>query len=110
MYKEMLKEDVERSKEFTTANFGLMVGDEFPEMAKELMAMDEIGSKLVFRTIVAALAASDIAKDLPEPGDGSPDWARIISKHMTAFELPLSLFYWGVQIGRRQAREMEVHS
>ena len=104
MYAEMLQEEVDRSKKFTEENFGLMVGDEFPEMVKELASVDGVCGALVATYAMSFLHTKSLLMEFKETAktpDGSVDWLRVIRGNMATFELPLSLFYWGVQVGRR---------
>lgn len=103
-YATMLKEERERSKKFKEANFGLMTGDGFPEMVVELAG--EVGQEIFFRIVLASLLGKEALKEIASLPEGvAPDWTHLVRKNMNIFELPFSLFYWGVQVGRRMERE-----
>ena len=105
-YAAMLEQEMAASNEFTQNNFGLMLGDEFPEMCAELMKIDSLMSQMFMRTALGALSlrgAVDEVAALPE-GE-KPNWSLLSRKNIKAFELPLSLFYWGVKVGRRLEAE-----
>lgn len=102
--KEMLETEIESSERFTQDNFGLKVGDGFPELVREIAMSNKVAMKMVIGMIMTSMTiGKDITEDFPKEKDGS--WAPVILKHLSIFEQPLSLLYWGIQIGRRLQKE-----
>ena len=104
MYATMLEEEINNSKKFTAENFGLKIGDGFPEMVRDVAQSKAVSTKLITSLMLLALHGNDVIRCLPEsPSDG--DLGQVILKTMPAFETSLAMLYWGVQIGRRLERE-----
>lgn len=103
----MLEEEMERSTQFTRDNFGLKVGDTFPDVVRSVAASENIGMKLMINVVMGAMMGKSMTEDMPTaPGpSGKLDFSPLILKYLNAFELPISLLYWGIQIGRRMERE-----
>lgn len=113
-YAKMLEEEIAASEKFTKENFGLRLGDGYPEMARELAASKRASMKLVANITriilnldevgasIAALPSPDYGRD---GGDQTPDLSLVILDNQGAFEPMLSMFYWGIQVGRRMERE-----
>lgn len=105
-YTELLESEMESSERFTKENFGLQVGDGFPEMVREVLKSDKVAMKLIFGMILQNLSGKGIAdsfKDLPE--GTKPDFGQVVLKNVGAFDTPLALLYWGIQVGRKMERE-----
>jgi len=105
-YTKMLESEIDKSYEFTRDNFGLKVGDEFPEIVRELCQSEKITAKLFMNVMLTGLMGSAIAKSLAEVPEGQkPNFGDIVLKHLSLFEIPLALFYWGIQIGRNLEKQ-----
>lgn len=105
-YAELLQEEQEASQKFSKENFGLMVGDEFPEMVRELAAVKDLPLKVIMHIAVVMLSdPKKLLSAVAREDGGEPDWLAVVRGNMPAFELPFSMFYWGVRIGRRLQRQ-----
>lgn len=100
-----LEQEVERSNEFTRDNFGLKVGDTFPEVARAVAQSKTLSGRLVIGLVMGALTGKSVMDDVKGEGEDAPNFGPVILKHLEVFETPLALFYWGIQIGRRMERE-----
>lgn len=100
--KEMLEAEQAASKKFTNENFGLKVGDGFPDVVREFAA-SKLAPHLVIALVMSALMGKSVVDDIPKEQDGK--WDDVILKHLAVFEAPLSMLYWGIQIGRKLERE-----
>jgi len=104
----MLETQMETSKEFTSLNFGLAIGDDFPEMVKEVIKSDKVAASLLCNLLLVGLTAPSIGKSL-QPSlsnpDGHPHLPDVILKHFDTFKPQLEFLYWGIQIGRQLERQ-----
>ena len=101
---QLLEAEIAASKEFTQQNFGLKVGDGFPELVKELCQSKNVPIKLALGALLTALSSGRLADAMAKVSkDG--DTGFVVLENLTTFELPLSMLYWGIQIGRKQQAE-----
>lgn len=105
-YVKMLEEEMTASKEFTQYNFGLKVGDSFPELVREIVTSREIQTALMINLVMTGLCGPDVAKAMKEDmSHGVSDLTGPIMKNIHVFETPFAMLYWGIQMGRRIERE-----
>ena len=104
MISQMLDEEMKVSEEFSRRNFGLHVGDEFPEMVREVAKSEKLGASLMIGMLMGSICGKEIAESMKSQGNGKLDWSRIILDNVSTFEPSLSLLYWGIQIGRKLER------
>ena len=104
MYKEMIEAEMKESEEFSKRSFGMKVGDGFPEMVRELVSSEVVAAKLYIGILAANLLGREAVKAL-DIDSGKPQFEKAILDNLLTFEQPLSLFYWGVQVGRKMERE-----
>lgn len=97
----MVEAEMMASKKFTEENFGLKVGDGFPELVREIAKSDKLTISLFMNVVLGALMGKDMAEDAKVPEGQKPDFGAVILKHLTIFEGPLSLLYWGIEVGRK---------
>lgn len=102
-YAERLQEQMRASNEFTRKNFGLKVGDGFPELVRELAKDTSASGYLIAHLALTALTTPKIAENIDKSGDNP--FTHAILENLVCFEAPLAMFYWGVQIGRQLERE-----
>ena len=102
-YKELLESEMQASEEFTHRNFGLKIGDEFPDMVRELVSSDKISVRLLLSLLMGAMMGNKVGESLKDGDRASA--GRAVLNNLTIFETPLALFYWGVQVGRKMERE-----
>lgn len=103
--KQMLEFEMEQSEKFTKRNFGLKVGDGFPELVREIAESDKVATRLVISLVMGAMMGKGIAESMPK--DKNESWSPVIMDNLSVFENPLSLLYWGIQIGRKMERDEE---
>lgn len=105
-YLNMLEEEMAASDLFTKENFGLQVGDSFPEMVREVLNSEKVAGKLLIGLLMGSFSGKELAESMRQIPDGEkPNIGKIILKHVGAFDTPLAMLYWGIQIGRRMERE-----
>jgi hypothetical protein len=105
---ELLEREMSASEEFTKSNFGLKVGDDFPELAREICRGGKLPLRLIIGVVMGALMGKSLAEEmaaLPRDQRAKLDMGPIVLRNIELFELPLSLLYWGIQIGRKTERE-----
>jgi hypothetical protein len=105
-YLTMLDEEMERSEKFKQENFGLQVGDGYPELVREVAKSEKLPMKLIMALVIGNLSGKGICEQLKDTPEGQkPEWGSLILKNLFAFETPLALLYWGIQIGQKVERE-----
>lgn len=101
--KDMLKEEIHKSSEFQRNNFGLQMGDGYPDMVRELTHSSSVQALLI---IGLQYAVSGAPRFLLTEHSGDPDvLQQQLLDNLPAFSGPLQMFYWGMQIGRRLQQE-----
>ncbi len=102
-YAERLQEQMKDSAEFSRRNFGLKVGDGFPELVQEI-AGDSRTSGYLMATLAISLIMVPKLGDGIDKSAGNP-FTKAILDNLGCFEGTLSMLYWGIQIGRQLERE-----
>lgn len=95
----MLAVEMAKSDKFTSENFGLKVGDTYPEMVRELIEEKKVQVLLMKHYLTQQLMGKQIL-DKVTPGDFFS-----LAKVPEIFDLPMSMLFWGVEIGRQLERE-----
>lgn len=96
---EMLTEQMSSSEKFTQDNFGLKVGDTYPELVRECVASDKVQRFLFAHFLMSQLVAIKVL-DKIDPGN-----LAAFASSPEIFDLPMAMLYWGIEIGRRLERE-----
>jgi hypothetical protein len=105
-YLKLLEEQIDASDKFTRENFGLQVGDDFPEMVREVVKCEKLSMRLLLSMVTTSLSGKGIAQSLADmPGGKMPDFGEVVLKNHTVFETQLAMLYWGIQIGRKMEHE-----
>ena len=105
-YKQLLEAEMEASDRFTKENFGLQVGDGFPELVREVAKSEKVNMRLIVGLLMGGLSGKEFTESLkPKPDGDKPDFSAAILKNFSAFDTPLAFLYWGIQIGRKMERE-----
>lgn len=102
-YAERLQEQMRASNEFTKKNFGLKIGDGFPELVRELAKDTNTSGYLIAHLALTALTTPKIAENIDKSSDNP--FSQAILENIVCFEAPLAMLYWGIQIGRQLERE-----
>lgn len=102
--KELLKEQIKMSNEFSQKNFGLLMGDGFPEMVKEMFHSTTACSVLLGGLVKTVLFFNP-RKMAERPTDSPESQEAFMMDNIDVFRSQLDMFYWGIQIGRRLERE-----
>jgi len=105
-YVQLLEDEIHSSKQFTQQNFGLKVGDGFPEMVREIVGSKEVSAQLLVNLMMVGLCGKDVADSLKRTDGRSSELAVAGLENSLGFETPLSMFYWGVQVGRKMEKEV----
>jgi hypothetical protein len=106
--KAMLDEEIVASGEFTKRNFGLQVGDGYPEIVREIVKSNRVTGHLMVMLLGAALGGRGVSEDLSRlraQGGENLDMSRTILDNIEVFTAPLEFFYWGMQVGRKLERQ-----
>ena len=106
--KTMLEAEMKTSDEFATRNFGLSTGDDFREIVEETLQSTKVSVLLMMNPLMAALMGPKLGKWLAENSadENKERYAtKAILANFEAFKLPMQFLYWGIQIGRKLARE-----
>jgi len=105
-YAKMLDSEIENSDRFTKENFGLRVGDGFPEMVREIVKSEKLPPWLIIGLVMGGLCGKGIAESLKDsPSGEKADFGQVILNNVSVFDTPLAMLYWGIQIGRKLERE-----
>ena len=107
--KTMLEEEIEASGEYSRRNFGLSTGEDFREMVEEAVKSRKVTANLILNTLMVGLAGPKLAEWMKANETASKDADALLSNailsNLTAFKGPLEFLYWGIQIGRKLARQ-----
>ena len=106
--KTMLEAEMKASDDFATRNFGLSTGDDFREIVEETLQSTKVSVLLMMNPLMAALMGPKLGKWLAENSadENKERYAtKAILANFEAFKLPMQFLYWGIQIGRKLARE-----
>jgi hypothetical protein len=104
--KTMLEKQMETSEQFTKENFGLQLGDGYPEMVREIVKSDKISMRLILGLTMGVILVKGIRESLEKAKEGEKmNLTPVIIKNLSAFDTPLSMLYWGIQIGRQLERQ-----
>ena len=106
----MLDEEIVASGDFTRQNFGLQVGDGYPEIVREVVKSSRVSGHLMVMLLASALCGKDVAESLAQMKDANKSehedrMAKTILDHFEVFNTPLEFFYWGMQVGRKLERQ-----
>jgi hypothetical protein len=106
----MLEEQIKASNQFTQDNFGLLTGDGYPEIVRELMKSSTVSGLLMLMLVAVGLSGRTIATEMAAHRGTSQKekeeaFAKIILGNLQAFNIPFEFFYWGLQIGRKLEHE-----
>ena len=105
----MLRVEMQTSEEFSRRNFGLAIGDDFREIAEEVIKEQRVSGKLLCGVLMAAFGGEAFAKSLKKEGAQNLDADQVLNQailaNMQTFQPPLEFLYWGIQIGRKLAKE-----
>ena len=108
---EMLEAEIKASNEFSKTNFGMMIGDGFPELVREIAKSDDIVAQLMSSLMMSTLSSKSLVESVKAASvqAGNETLMRAIGaslpKHIETFRGPLEMLYWGIQIGRKLQQE-----
>lgn len=108
--KDLLESEIAASEEFSKLNFGLKVGDGFPEMVREIAKSEKLSMQLIIGILMVGVGGGKgVADSMASIPDGQkPNFEETILRNLSTFEIPLSLFYWGIQVGQKMERESRI--
>lgn len=75
-------------------------GDGFPEMVREVVGSEKVSTQLLLGLLMGRLSGKEVADSMKQSHDKSGVSSAIL-ENVTAFETPLMMLYWGIQVGRR---------
>jgi hypothetical protein len=61
MYLKMLEEEMRTSDQFTKENFGLQIGDGYPDLVREIVKSDNLTGRLLIGLITSSLSGRELA-------------------------------------------------
>ena len=104
--RQMLEAEMEKSGEFAKSNFGLKVGDGYPELVREIGKSKFVGASLMLHVMIIGLSGGQGIKQSFEREKGADvDWEKVIIQNLDVFQGPIEMLYWGIEIGRRLQKE-----
>lgn len=104
MYLKMLEEEMRTSDQFTKENFGLQIGDGYPDLVREIVKSDNLTGRLLIGLITSSLSGRELALSMKEGmTENRLDISSVILQNIG--DMPLSMLYWGIQIGRKLEQE-----
>ena len=107
----MLESEIKTSGNFTKENFGMKIGDDFPEIVCEIIKSPHVTARLLVMLLAIGIGGKDAAMALSESAreTGEENKEKVIQKailsNFDAFDTPFEFFYWGIQIGRKLERQ-----
>jgi hypothetical protein len=105
----MLRAEMKTSEEFSRRNFGLAIGDDFREMVEEVIKDTGVDARLLCGTLMASLGGKRFAESLKDETqknlNDDSSLQRAILANLETFKPPMEFLYWGIQIGRKLAKE-----
>lgn len=104
----LLESEIQASDEFSKMNFGMKVGDGFPELVREVCGTEKVPMRLFLNLALGALLGKSVCEEvaaLTKDDNGRLDLGSVIVRNLSIFETPLALLWWGIQIGRKMERE-----
>ncbi len=106
-YLQFLESEMDASDHFTKENFGLQVGDGFPELVREVVKSEKLAARLMIGLVLASMSGSKLAESMKAevPYGQKLDMSKVILENISAFDTSLAMLYWGIQIGRKMERE-----
>jgi hypothetical protein len=108
-YTKMLEAEMTASQKFTAANFGLQMGDGYPELVREMLKSDAVTSRLLVTVITNSMVTKPFVEAVKARGVGRPLDSELVAQlmlqHMDLFGPLLEMFYWGIQVGRKAQEE-----
>lgn len=111
-YANRLKDKRAESSKFTTDNFGLKLGNDYPQIATELLKDDAFISDALMSTLFTIISADRLKAAIEKNGidDVSEKPERfklenVIRDSPFSYENLLKYLYWGIQIGRDLGHE-----
>lgn len=106
MYLKMLEEEMRTSDQFTKENFGLQIGDGYPDLVREIVKSDNLTGRLLIGLITSSLSGRELALSMEKGmAENHLDIGSVILQNINIFNMPLSMLYWGIQIGRKLEQE-----
>lgn len=100
---ELLKGQIESSRNFPQQNFGLKVGKDWPEFVKDMLAGKETKQELVIAFMMSTLQAQTVFKRSENAPADDPTFMDKLAEEPGVYETPLKFLYWGIQIGKQMA-------
>lgn len=101
--KDVLEQEISKSSEFTANNFGTMYGKEFPLMVNDIVESKSICALLLLDVCISGMGCKKLADDLASLGE--EDNKKAILKNLQTFSGALSMLYWGIEIGKKIAKQ-----
>lgn len=93
--------EINRSSDFTRHNFGMPVGDDFPELCRELLKDDRLAKRIAELWLVDRVMV--MGSQLEEMATLGP--LGSIRKYPNLAKSFFEFLYWGIRIGRQMERE-----
>ena len=98
----MLEEQMNKSDDFTDHNFGLKLGSDYPELAREILESNRVAGVCLAKWVTSKFEELSEAKKMLLESSTGP--AAFVRQMPGIYEHPLSFFYWGLQVGRELER------
>lgn len=105
---EMLKTQMEKSRNFPQENFGLKVGKEWPDFVREILASKEVKQELTLGFLMSMLMGSSMQKKMEGVPKDDPSFMEKIAEDSIVYENPLKFLFWGIQIGKQLAEVQQL--
>ena len=102
---ELLKEEIKESNNYSKSNFGASVGEDFPEIVKEVVQEEEVNMHLMMGVLFAAMGGKELGESVKDAKGDKDVMTKAILKNLPTFQEPLSFLYWGIKVGRKLERQ-----
>jgi hypothetical protein len=101
----MLEEQMKRSAEFSSQNFGLQCGSDFPEVARDLLANEHVAIVIFTNTVRLMLSTKTVAESMKKASMGTPSPTEMVKGEPLFYQASVEFFYWGLQVGRELEKQ-----
>jgi hypothetical protein len=102
--KELLEEQLRLAKDFPRANFGLLHGHDYPEIARSALSSADVCRDLLMNYVMSSIRSGEVAESI-NPG-AFQDSREIVQRNTILHDQALKYLYLGIQIGRALEKQV----
>lgn len=105
--KDLLQEELKRSRDYQLEHFGAYTGDGFEDLVRELSRSKTFFSllQLGLMNALEGVAQAKIPDSMKI--ENADDAEKFVIQNLNLFRDQLNMLYWGIQVGKRLAKEQD---